>query len=107
MTEPRFGEGRRGGGGHVEISAVLDGKCLSGLFALAEHGALVSFSKSRDGGAVAVTVTWDGEWEREWFRDSESALPVIEAWERVVGDLASARPAASEPVTRQRRSRGR
>lgn len=61
--------GRRGP--TVDVGALLDVSSVEYLAGLVELGVLVSISRSRDGGAMAVTVTYDGDYVREWFRDAE------------------------------------
>lgn len=58
-------------GGAVSCAEVLDAGALDGVVRLVGAGALVSLGLSRDGGALACTVTLDGRWRREWFSDGE------------------------------------
>lgn len=72
-------------------------------------GALVSLGLSRDGGSLACTVTYDGEWEREWFRDPAQLAEWLQAQEEAIltyQESASSerRPAPQQPVrTRSKR----
>lgn len=77
--------------GEVDAADVITPAVFDHLFALLALGALVSFSKSRDGGAVAVTVTHDGEWRREWFRSSEE----LERW--IANGVEAVTRRASDP----------
>lgn len=98
-----FEEGRAGGG--VDAVALLDtaGEQLAEIVAL---GALVSCSLTRDGGALGVTITVDGNWRREYFRDGaeladwldSARAPVSAALDRVAASRAAG--------NRSRRSRG-
>jgi hypothetical protein len=72
-------------GAAVEAAAVIEGLAAQGVVELVEAGALVSIGKTRDGGALGVTVTVDGEWTREYFREAEAlalwigeVLPVVQ-----------------------------
>lgn len=62
------------------------------------QGALVSFGMSRDGGSMSCTVTFDGAWDREWFREPQP----LHDW------LAAAHAAIEDepPKTGQRSSNG-
>jgi hypothetical protein len=109
MADRRFGDGSRGAGAVVPTGDVIGPANLVHVQALVDMGCLVSLSRSRDGGAVSVTVTFDGEWEREWFRDAESANLQLEEWRETLAPLARAdghSPAANQG-TRRRRSGGR
>lgn len=100
-----FDQGRSGT--PVDVRALLDSGVSDLLGAVVECGALLSLGLTSDGGALGITVTVDGRWRREYFRDSDAAtdwlkdgLPAIQA------AAGLARP-SSEPRTRQRRSRTR
>lgn len=94
-----FDEG--GSGSPVDIAAMFDSVPVQeALFAMLAAGALVSLGTTSDGGACGVTVTVDGKWRREYFRDSEE----LRTW------LAEALPAvraACESASAARRKRPR
>jgi hypothetical protein len=101
----KFGTGSGGRGAVVPTGAVLGDTAVARLRELCDLGCLVSVSRSRDGGSVAITVTSDGEWERAWFRDEAEAILQLDEWLGVIGDSP---PAAPAPATqRQRRTRAR
>lgn len=79
---------------------VLDATFLELLVELVELGALVSIGASRDKGAVQVTVTVNGEWDREWFRTDEELRDWLREAVQVVGAIPS------EPSTASRRRKG-
>lgn len=85
---------------------VLGATAVARIYELVDLGALVSLSRSRDGGSVALTVTWDGEWERKWFRDGADAQLALDEWAGLIEDLARReRPApAANQGRRKRRS---
>lgn len=87
-------------------SEVLVPAVLARVHELVDLGALVSLSRSRDGGSCAVTVTWDGEWERKWFRDAADAQLALDEWAGLIEDLARSdgRPPAANQGRRKRRS---
>ena len=99
-----FDEG--GSGARLDVAALGDSRGATMLWELVGHGALVSVGVTSDGGALGVTITVDGRWRREYFRDAESLdlwceeamAPVIEACE--------ARRASSVPRTRSRSRNG-
>lgn len=69
------------------------------LVELVEAGALISIGSARDKGALSVTVTVGGEWDREWFRSEEELLD----WLREAVVVVKAQP--SEPSNGSRRRR--
>jgi len=100
-----FDEG--GSAGAVDVLALFDSEAPQSLLALVSAGALVSLGLTSDGGALGVTVTVDGRWRREYFRDSEpltlwldQALPAVEI-------ARKAMTASSGRGQRQRSARGR
>jgi hypothetical protein len=56
----------------VDVVAMLDGRAGDLLHEVAGCGALVSMGTTSDGGALGVTVTVDGRWRREYFRDGDA-----------------------------------
>lgn len=74
------------------------------LHAVVAAGALLSLGLTSDGGALGVTVTVDGRWRREYFRDDEAML----AWlAEAVPAVQAARGAAAAPAVQERGSRRR
>lgn len=96
-----------GSGRAVDVAALLDGSGVAEALAeIVGLGALLSLGTTSDGGALGVTVTVDGRWRREYFRDVDElqgwlaeALPAVRA-------ALEAPPASSAPPKRPRRSRG-
>lgn len=95
-----------GSGSRVDVVAMFDGKVGEMLLAMVEAGALLSLGLTSDGGALGVTVTVDGRWRREYFREAgqlelwaeEGMAPVLAACED--------RSASSAARKRQRGPRG-
>ena len=79
---------------------VLDATFLELLVELVELGALISVGASRDRGALSVTITVGGEWDREWFRSDEE----LHLWlkEAVVVVRAMAQDPSPSPRGRKR-----
>lgn len=60
-----------GTGSPVDVEAMLDGRAGDLLHQIVGCGALVSMGLTSDGGALGITITVDGRWRREYFRDAE------------------------------------
>lgn len=100
-----FDEGR--GGGALDVLALLDSGAGGALHEVVASGALLSLGLTSDGGALGVTITVDGRWRREYFRDPDElgvwlaeALPAVRA-------AVEASRASSDRGARQRSRRGR
>lgn len=92
-----------GTGNEVDVAAVMDSQAPDILWAIVTSGALVSIGRTSDGGALGVTVTMDGRWRREYFRESEALTEWLAGAARAVADEAD-RLAASP--ARRKRTRG-
>lgn len=92
-----------GAGAAVDVSALLGEGCIGLVGRLLEHGCLVAFGVSRDGGALGCTITSDGRWRREWFRE-ESELSTFLLGAATSLD-SSPRDAQSPPASRGQRAR--
>jgi hypothetical protein len=86
-----------GRGKPVDLQALFDSRAADLLWAIAAAGALVSVGTTSDGGAVGVTVTRDGRWRREYFRDTDElvtwlsgAYEAVSSWQNDV-DASTAR----------------
>ena len=93
-----------GGGSQVDVAALMEGLTLQGVIELVDAGALVSMGKTSDGGALGFTVTVDGRWRREYFRDHDQmVLWIGEALPAVQEARGTSRP-TSAPRQRSRRA---
>ena len=99
-----FDEG--GSGTRVDVVALLDSKASEMITEMISAGALVSVGLTSDGGALGVTITVDGRWRREYFRDSAQLELWCEDAMAPVCEAAAARLASSADGRRTRRSRG-
>lgn len=95
-----------GRGAPVDVASILDSKGWDALRDMVAGGALVSFGTTADGGALGVTVTVDGRWRREYFRDGDE----FSQWaEGGLGDVleacALARAARASSGPRKRSTR--
>lgn len=90
-------------GAPLDVSEVLDAAVGDAITAVVAAGALLSLGVSSDGGALAATVTVDGEYRREWFRDGEALAEFLRGGAEYAGSLRR------EPASLARRngSRGR
>lgn len=107
MAGRRFGDGSRGAVAVVSAGDVLTGEVQARVLGLVDVGCLVSLSRSRDGGAVAITVTADGEWEREWFRSAADAVIKLDEWAGLLEDTRAGSPATSDQRPRRGRTKPR
>lgn len=82
-----------GSGKRVDVEALLDGKAGEGIHALVNLGALVSLGTTSDGGALGVTVTVDGRYRREYFREAEDLVDWLS--EAIPGVRAAVEAAAA------------
>jgi hypothetical protein len=77
------------------------------LLDVVQAGALLSLSTTSDGGALGVTITVDGRWRREYFRDGEALMAwMAEAVPAVESARGTERP-SGDPRSRQRRRQTR
>lgn len=96
-----------GSGALVDAVEVLtETNANRGVAELVEAGALVSLGKTSDGGALGVTVTVDGRWRREYFRNVEDLKAWIAEATVAVADAKGRQPASGGQGNRSRRSRG-
>lgn len=90
----------QGTGSAVDVAALMDSGVPEVLWRIVTAGALVSIGRTSDGGALGITVTLDGRWRREYFRDADEAVDwLLRAAEAVEQEA----PSASSG--RQKRSR--
>jgi hypothetical protein len=95
-----------GSGQAVDVEALLDGPAADGLWGIVAAGALVSLGTTSDGGALGVTITVDGRWRREYFRDSEGLCSWLAEAVPAVRAAREGQAASSARGRRQRSTRG-
>jgi hypothetical protein len=95
-----------GSGSPCDARALLDSGASDLICSVVEAGALVSLGLTSDGGALGVTVTVDGRWRREYFRDSESMMLWLSDGLPDIQAAAGDRRASSVQRQRQRSRRG-
>lgn len=83
-----------GGGAPVDIAALLDSKASNLVGEIVCHGALVGLATTRDGKALGVTVTVDGAYRREYFRDVDELVAWLGVANAVVREIWELTPPA-------------
>jgi len=90
-------------GSPVDVAALLDSKALDSLGSIVQCGALVGLGTTRDGGALGVTITVDGAYRREYFRDAEELCAWLDVAQAVVREIWELTP----PISSVKPLRGR
>lgn len=93
-----------GNGQPVDVAAVFDSEVPVLVAAIVQAGALVSIGTTSDGGALGITVTLDGRWRREYFRESEAARDWLVQALKGVESEGRPSPASSGPRRRRQRA---
>lgn len=68
-----------GNGSAIDIPAMFDGQLGDMVAEVCATGALVGLGLTSDNGALGITVTVDGRYRREYFRDGESGAEWLTA----------------------------
>lgn len=92
-----------GHGSAVDVEALMDSGAPVLLWRIVTAGALVSIGRTSDGGSLGVTVTLDGAWRREYFRDSDELVDWLGRAAAAVDEEAPKVAASSARRTRARR----
>lgn len=92
----------------VDVAAFFDSGVSNGVAELVSMGVLVAIGTTRDRGAVSITVTNDGNFDREYFRDSAEATDYLRGAATSlramgIGDTDAARPAVQTPPRRRQK----
>lgn len=105
----RFGDNDGRSGAVVPMADVLTPTVVGKLIEIGELGALVGFCRARDGGAVMLSATYDGEREHKWFRDEADAILMLDEWHGLLIDAGAgnAPPAAGRGSGARGRQNGR
>lgn len=93
-----------GNGQPVDVAALMDSGVPTFIAGIVAAGALVSIGTTSDGGALGVTVTLDGRWRREYFRDSEACCEWLSAALEAVTAGTRGPAAPSGPRRRRQKS---
>jgi hypothetical protein len=92
-----------GNGAAVDVAALLDSAAGEAAWRVVQAGALLSFGRTSDGGALGVTVTIDGRWRRDYFRDAEELAAWLAGAAEYAEQEADTIAASSARRKRQRR----
>lgn len=95
-----------GSGKSVDVAALLDSGALEALQEVVQLGALLGLGTTSDGGALGVTITVDGRWRREYFRDAAELVDWLSEALPAVRQATAGQTASSARGTRQRRAKG-
>lgn len=97
-----------GSGKPVDVPAFFDSGVPMLVGEIVDLGAMVSVGTTSDGGALGITVTLDGRWRREYFRESEEATEwLLQARDAVRTGAAGAPGGGPQPASPGRRPRSR
>lgn len=88
---------RAGARAPVDVGAVLEPGTLEYLVSIITSGALVSLGRTRDGGTMSITVTVDGQYEREWVRTPEEACDFLREVDSYLTQAPSPPPSQRRP----------
>lgn len=93
-------------GAAIDVVAMLDGRAGDLLHEIAGCGALVSLGTTSDGGALGVTITVDGRWRREYFRDGDALGDWLAGGAVAIADAVTASRAVRASSGRGGRRKG-
>lgn len=91
----------------VDVAAIMDSEAAPLAWRVVAAGALLSFGRTSDGGALGVTVTIDGRWRREYFRDAEELIDWLGGAAEFAEVEAERESASPSRRKRERSPRGR
>lgn len=93
-------------GSTIEPVAFMDSGVPGAIGRILSLGCLVSVGTTRDRGAVSLTITQDGNFDREYFRTPDDAVDWLDRAFAILSGRVEA-PTTTPPPTRQRVRRGR
>jgi hypothetical protein len=90
----------------LDVTAFFDSEPLQEcLWEVVQAGAMLTISATKNGAAIGLTVTFDGEWDREWFKDTGDALVWFSELLPELQRQVEARDASGDRRDRRRRPR--
>lgn len=84
----------------VDPATLLDATATEYIASLVQAGCLVSIYRTSDGGAMGVSVTLDGEQEKEWFREPEELASWLRDVDQAVAEIPPTAPSVKRPRKR-------
>lgn len=85
--------------GHVaDIGAFMDSDIPGHIARIVDLGCLVSIGTTRDAGAISLTITHEGDWDREYFRGATDGVEWLEAAYKVLTARGLAPKSNGQPV---------
>lgn len=96
-----------GSGSAVDVAKLFDSDAAELAWRVVQAGALLSLGRTSDGGALGVTVTIDGRWRRDYFRETEELVQWLTGAAEYAEVEAQRVAAGPSPRTRQRTTRPR
>lgn len=91
---------RAGPSSVVDAGALLDSTVVEYIASIVNGGALVSIGRTRDGGALSLTCTVDGAYEREWCRSIEEAADFLREVDKYLAGRPLSPPSAAKRLKR-------
>jgi hypothetical protein len=90
----------------VDCHAILDSHLPDRLATLIQMGVLVAIGTTRDRGALSITITHDGDYDRTYVRSSDEATDYLERAIDSLRAMGLGQP-ATDPTTVQKPTRRR
>lgn len=91
----------------IDLTETLDVTFLEYLRELVDAGTLVSTGTTRDGGALSLTVTFDGQWRREYMTSRDDCHSFLAEACKAIRDAGGRPPAPTDASRSGRTRRGR
>lgn len=89
----------------VDVLALFDSGLPNEIARLVGMGVLVSIGTTRDRGALSITVTRDGRYRREYFRDASEAADFVRMAASAIRGPGLGEP-EQDPTSTRKPSRG-
>lgn len=90
----------------VEPTSFLDSGVPGSIARILTLGCLVSIGTTRDRGAISLTITQDGNYDREYFRNSDECVDWLDRAYAILSGRKEA-PTTAPPPAAQRARRTR
>lgn len=84
----------------IDPATFFDATASEYIASLVQAGCLVSLYRTSDGGALGVSVTLDGEQEKDYFRAPEELHEWLREVDQAVSEVPASAPSAKRPRKR-------